>query len=152
MEKANAAILPSSQYAQLLQNVVTLPALNESNRDLRQNNESLKKEIEAVKAEFEEAVRTMEPLQQKLREAEERADKLSAELEALKGDNLRWRQRANQLIEKSHVSSIEFISITVNVRIPNWFGIWTLKLLSVSRSFKIWTSAFSLLENPECDL
>ena len=142
MEKANAAILPSSQYAQLLQNVVTLPALNESNRDLRQNNESLKKEIEAVKAEFEEAVRTMEPLQQKVREAEERADKLSAELEALKGDNLRWRQRANQLIEKSHVS-IEFISITVNVRIPNLFGIWTLKLHSVSRSFKIWTSAFS---------
>ena len=102
-EKANSVILPSSKYARLLENVEAIPALNESNRVLRQNKDSLEKEMEAAKAKFDEAVRSVEPLQQKLREAEERGDRLSAELEALKGDNLRWRQRANQLIEKSHV-------------------------------------------------
>jgi prefoldin subunit 5 len=50
----------------------------------------------------------MEPLRRQLREAEEREDKLQAELEAMKGDSQRWRQRANQLIEKTNVSRPTF--------------------------------------------
>jgi len=103
VEKANAEILPSSKYAQLLENVEAIPALNESNRVLRQNKEKLEKELQEATANLEEALKSCEPLKQQLREYEEREDKHLAELEALKGDNNRWRQRANQLIEKNQV-------------------------------------------------
>jgi chromosome segregation ATPase len=103
VEKANAEVMPSSKYAQLLESVEAIPALNESNRVLRQTKEKLEKEIVDVNAQLDEAAKSVEPLKQQLREAEERQDKLEAELEAMQGDNQRWRQRANQLIEKNQV-------------------------------------------------
>ena len=96
-------MMPSSRYAKLLDSIEAIPALNESNRVLRQTKEKLEKEISEVNAKLEEAERSVEPLKLQLREAEEREDKIQAELEAMKGDNQRWRQRANQLIEKNQV-------------------------------------------------
>jgi nucleoprotein TPR len=103
VEKANAEVMPSSKYAQLLESVEAIPALNESNRVLRQTKEKLEKEIVDINVQLDEAAKSVEPLKQQLREAEERQDKLEAELEAMQGDNQRWRQRANQLIEKNQV-------------------------------------------------
>ena len=108
VEKANAEVMPSSKYAQLLESVEAIPALNESNRVLRQTKEKLEKEIVDVNAQLDEAAKSVEPLKQQLREAEERQDKLEAELEAMQGDNQRWRQRANQLIEKNQVCYLTY--------------------------------------------
>ena len=77
--------------------------MNESNRVLRQNKEKLEKELQEATANLDEAVKSCEPLKQQLREYEEREDKHLAELEALTGDNTRWRQRATQLMEKNPV-------------------------------------------------
>ncbi len=98
--------MPSSRYSKLLENVEAIPALNESNRVLRETNEKLKAEVTELNANLTEARKSVEPLQNQLRDAEEREDKLQAEVEAMKGDNQRWRQRANQLIEKNQVRYI----------------------------------------------
>jgi len=107
--------MPSSRYSKLLENVEAIPALNESNRVLRETNEKLKAEVTELNANLTEARKAVEPLQNQLRDAEEREDKLQAEVEAMKGDNQRWRQRANQLIEKNQVSYIPVTGCLLNI-------------------------------------
>merc|ERR1711884_436747 len=50
------------------------------------------------------------PLEEKLRNLTETEEKSSAEISALKSDNLRWRQRVNQLIEKEQKINPEEMS------------------------------------------
>merc|ERR1711860_434376 len=50
------------------------------------------------------------PLEEKLRNLTETEEKSSAEITALKADNLRWRQRVTQLIEKEQKINPEEMS------------------------------------------
>jgi len=52
----------------------------------------------------EEVLKTAKPTQSALENAEAQVSNLKIEIETLKKENLMWRQRANQLIEKNHVS------------------------------------------------
>jgi len=155
VEKANAEVMPSSKYAQLLESVEAIPALNESNRVLRQTKEKLEKEIVDINAQLDEAAKSVEPLKQQLREAEERQDKLEAELEAMQGDNQRWRQRANQLIEKNQVCYLTYHKVKWLMTYFIWYTqvlkarqahflrlVWHLVVLSALFNLTFWKIKF----------
>ena len=108
MEKSNSTVMPPSKFTKLLENVEALPALKESNRVLREANEKLEAEVASLNAKVVEADKAVEPLKLQLREATDREEKLQVEVESLKGDSQRWRQRSNQLIEKSQVTYNNF--------------------------------------------
>ncbi len=70
---------------------------------------------------LEEALRRAEPMQSESQSAETQISNQKIEIETLKKENLMWRQRANQLIEKNHVSFISFLEILHTLDIKSFF-------------------------------
>ena len=105
--RANQELLPSAKYSQLLERAQTIPALNDSNRILREERDGLKAKLLDCETKLREHQTILEPMQEKLKALQENEDKSNAELAALKADNKVWRDRAKQLIEKHQKISPE---------------------------------------------
>merc|ERR1719192_1621858 len=101
------SLLPSSAYSALMEKVEALPAISDSNRVLRSQNEKLEMEMRDVADKYNKANAELEPLRATLKAREEEAEKTSAEMTAIKADNQRWKARVTQLIEKHQKISPE---------------------------------------------
>merc|ERR1711953_1563297 len=83
---------------------------SDSNRFLREERDALKSSLEETSDKLKILQEQSAPLEEKLRNLTETEEKSSAEISALKADNLRWRQRVNQLIEKEQKINPEEMS------------------------------------------
>ena len=83
-EVGHKNVLPSAAYSQLMEKVETLPAISDSNRVLRNQNEKLELQMRDTTDKLNKAVEELEPLRAKLQAHEEEAEKISAEM---KGNN-----------------------------------------------------------------
>ena len=72
-----------------------IPALTESNQTLRFEKEKVDQLLEKAL----HRVKELEPLQDKLKELEEREEKSQNLIKALKTDGFQWKQKATQLTE-----------------------------------------------------
>jgi len=96
------ASLSGSKHAELIRKVETLSAITDSNRLLREELQRLEGTVGDSHKKANDAEEAVKPLEIKLREVEERASNLAVEKAALQTESDKWKQRANQLIEKSH--------------------------------------------------
>merc|ERR1712083_1142289 len=96
------ASLSGSAHAELVRKVETLSAITDSNLLLREELARFKTTVGDWEKKATEAEDAVKPLEIKLREVEERASNLAVEKAALQTESDKWKQRANQLIEKSH--------------------------------------------------
>merc|ERR1711874_534735 len=79
-----------------------LSAITDSNKLLREERDRLKTIVGQAQEQAAKADEAVKPLELKLKELEERAGTLAVEKAALQTEADRWKQRANQLIEKNH--------------------------------------------------
>ena len=77
---------------------------------MREERDALKSSLEETSDKLKILQEQSAPLEEKLRNLTETEEKSSAEISALKADNLRWRQRVNQLIEKEQKINPEEMS------------------------------------------
>jgi len=95
------SIMSASKHGELIRKVETLSAVTDSNRMLREEKDKLVKEVEKQKETASKAESVLAPLEEKLQISEEKASTLLVEKVALQADAKKWKERSDQLVEKS---------------------------------------------------
>ncbi|CAG9856760.1 unnamed protein product [Phyllotreta striolata] len=101
------SVISAVKHEEVLRKLETLNAITDSNRALRQERDVLLEQITELRSRSETFEVEIEPLQEKIKEIETKADQLQCENISLRAECTRWRQRANMLIEKSNRTSPE---------------------------------------------
>lgn len=102
-EQAN--ILNSARHEELLRKVETLNAITDSNRILREERDKLSIQLSALQERVTKVEDELIPLQEKNRELEVKTDTLTTENTSLRAQGNLWRQRSNNLLERSNKNS-----------------------------------------------
>lgn len=97
----------TEKHAEVLRSVETLNAITDSNRVLREERDSLKKSVQEQVQRIEKLEEQLIPLQETNRSLQAKIDSVTNENVALKGEITRWKNRANQLIEKTNKTNPE---------------------------------------------
>lgn len=100
--------LTMAKYAEVLRKVETLTAMQDSNRMLRDERNSLLNRIKELTERNDKIENEMFPLQQQNRELNTKTEELLGENTKLRNEVLQWRQRANALVERSNKNPEEF--------------------------------------------
>lgn len=106
-QKNEVSVVSSSKHSEVLRKLETLNAITDSNRSLRQERDSLIREINELRTKMEKLETELAPLQEKNRDLSTKADQMQSENISLRAEATRWRQRANMLIEKTNRTSPE---------------------------------------------
>lgn len=100
--------LTMAKYTDVLRKLETLTAMQDSNRMLRDERDSLLNRIKEVTERNDKVENEVFPLQEQNRELTIKADELTGENTKLRNEVLQWRQRANALVERSNKNPEEF--------------------------------------------
>lgn len=100
--------LTMAKYAEVLRKVETLTAMQDSNRMLRDERNTLLNRIKELTERSDKIENEMFPLQQQNRELNTKTEELIGENTKLRNEVLQWRQRANALVERSNKNPEEF--------------------------------------------
>lgn len=100
-------IVTAAKHSELLRKIETLNAITDSNRILREERDLLSIKINDLTEKINLLTAEIIPLQEKTKNLEEKNELLSQENNTLKNEALRWRQRANSLIERANKASPE---------------------------------------------
>lgn len=100
-------VLTVSKHSDLLRKVETLNAITDSNRVLREERDSLNDKVKELSCKLKQLAEEILPLREKISDLEAKNETLLQENSSLKNEALRWRQRANTLIERSSKASPE---------------------------------------------
>ena len=95
------SMVSASKHSELIRKVETLSAITDSNRMLREEKEKVEKDNESLKLSIDEAEALKGPMEDKLKQNEERVNTLVVEKLALQAEVERWKTRSDQLVEKS---------------------------------------------------
>lgn len=106
-QKNEVSVVSASKHAEVLRKLETLNAITDSNRALRHERDELLAEITTLRARTERLEAEVAPLEERNRDLMTKADQMQTENISLRGECTRWRQRANQLIEKTNRTSPE---------------------------------------------
>ncbi|KAF7268978.1 hypothetical protein GWI33_017962 [Rhynchophorus ferrugineus] len=106
-QKTEVSVVSGAKHAEVLRKLETLNAITDSNRALRQERDDLLAEMTALRVRAEKLESEVAPLQETNRDLMTKADQMQTENISLRGECTRWRQRANQLIEKTNRTSPE---------------------------------------------
>ncbi|XP_041484562.1 nucleoprotein TPR-like isoform X2 [Lytechinus variegatus] len=101
-ERAQVLVQSSAQHQDLMKKVQSLNVVTDSNRLLREEKERLEQQLQQLKAKVSELEAAIIPRQEQTRTITAQRDALAAEKVALSNEVNRWKQRTNQLIEKSN--------------------------------------------------
>ncbi|XP_019755756.1 nucleoprotein TPR-like isoform X1 [Dendroctonus ponderosae] len=99
--------ISAAKHAEVLRKLETLNAITDSNRALRQERDNLLEDMGALRVRADILEAEVAPLQEKNRDLMTKSDQMQNENISLRGECTRWRQRANQLIEKTNRTSPE---------------------------------------------
>lgn len=100
--------LTMAKYTEVLRKLETLTAMQDSNRMLRDERDSLLNRIKELTERNDKVENEVFPLQEQNRELTVKADELTGENTKLRNEVLQWRQRANALVERSNKNPEEF--------------------------------------------
>ncbi|XP_058789794.1 nucleoprotein TPR [Phymastichus coffea] len=100
-------VLTVSKHAELLRKVETLNAITDSNRVLREERDLLNNKIGELTCKVKQLSEEVIPLREKVSDLQAKNESLIQENNSLKSEVLRWRQRANTLIERSSKATPE---------------------------------------------
>lgn len=106
-EKTEIDVVAASKHSELLRKVETLNAITDSNRALREERNSLATKVQELTSKLNSLTEKFAPLREKSRDLETQVEMLQQENTALKADTQRWRQRAEELVEKTNKASPE---------------------------------------------
>lgn len=97
-----------AKYTDVLRKLETLTAMQDSNRMLRDERDSLLNRIKEITQRNDKVENELFPLQEQNRELTVKTDELAGENTKLRNELLQWRQRANALVERSNKNPEEF--------------------------------------------
>lgn len=97
-----------AKYTDVLRKLETLTAMQDSNRMLRDERDTLLNRIKELTDRNDKIENEMFPLQEQSRELATKVDELTGENTKLRTEVLQWRQRANALVERSNKNPEEF--------------------------------------------
>ncbi|XP_060520751.1 nucleoprotein TPR isoform X2 [Cylas formicarius] len=106
-QKTEVSVVSAAKHSKVLRKLETLNAITDSNRALRQERDSLLSEITELRERTEKLETETAPLQERNRDLMTKADQMQSENISLRAECTRWRQRANQLIERTNRTSPE---------------------------------------------
>ena len=99
-DKIDSDMLPSTRFDDLMEKIQTIPALKDSNKVLREENNKFSNRVEELLNELEQSKNEIEPLKAQINAQAEVYDRQKAEMSAIMADNQKWRSRVSGLIEK----------------------------------------------------
>ncbi|XP_050308541.1 nucleoprotein TPR isoform X2 [Anthonomus grandis grandis] len=106
-QKTEVTNLSAAKHAEILRKLETLNAITDSNRILRQERDELLGVITELRNRADKLETDLAPLQDRNIDLMAKADQMQTENISLRAECTRWRQRANQLIEKTNRTSPE---------------------------------------------
>ncbi|XP_017838536.1 nucleoprotein TPR isoform X2 [Drosophila busckii] len=106
--KSETDVVSASKHEQVLRKIETLNAITDSNRILREERNSLTKRVAELTERISSVEKELFPLQCGNKELTSKIDELNVENNSLRTEAIKWRQRANALVEKSNRNPEEF--------------------------------------------
>lgn len=97
-----------AKYTEVLRKLETLTAMQDSNRMLRDERDSLLNRVKELTDRNDMVENEVFPLQERNRELTTKAEELTGENTKLRNEVFQWRQRANALVERSNKNPEEF--------------------------------------------
>ncbi|XP_055692599.1 nucleoprotein TPR isoform X2 [Lutzomyia longipalpis] len=114
--KSEVEIVSASKHEDILRKMETLNAITDSNRSLREERDLLQGKIRDLTDHVAKVELELFPLQEKNREIQAKIDEREAENATLRVEVQRWRQRANQLIERNNKTNPDIYKNLQNER------------------------------------
>ncbi|XP_033248197.1 nucleoprotein TPR-like isoform X3 [Drosophila miranda] len=101
-------VVLTSKHAEVLRKIETLNAITDSNRILREERNSLTQRVTELTSRIQSLEKELFPLQCGNKELTSKIEELNLENTSLRTEAVKWRQRANVLVEKSNRNPEEF--------------------------------------------
>ncbi|XP_055837901.1 nucleoprotein TPR isoform X2 [Episyrphus balteatus] len=98
----------ASRHEEILRKIETLNAITDSNRILREERDALSARVKELSDRTGKIEDELFPLQKQNHELSSKIEELSTENNSLRTEAIKWRQRANVLIEKNNKNPEEF--------------------------------------------
>lgn len=106
--KTDTNLISASKHEEILRKIETLNAVTDSNRVLREERNALTQRVKDLNERISSLEDELFPLQSQNRDLNTKIDELTSEMSSLRTEAMRWRQRANVLVEKSNKNPEEF--------------------------------------------
>ncbi|XP_023303718.2 nucleoprotein TPR [Lucilia cuprina] len=106
--KTDTNLISASKHEEILRKIETLNAVTDSNRVLREERNALTQRVKELNERISALEDELFPLQTQNRDLNTKIDELNSENSSLRTEAMRWRQRANVLVEKSNKNPEEF--------------------------------------------
>lgn len=106
--KSETLVVSATKHEEILRKIENLNAITDSNRILREERNSLAARVKELNDHINTIENDLLPLQNQNRELSTKIEELTSENTSLRTEAIKWRQRANVLVEKSNKNPEEF--------------------------------------------
>ncbi|XP_017069297.1 nucleoprotein TPR [Drosophila eugracilis] len=106
--KSQTDVVSANKHEEVLRKIETLNAITDSNRILREERNTLTLRVTELTDRISSVEKELFPLQCANKELTSKIEEINVENSSLRTEALRWRQRANALVEKSNRNPEEF--------------------------------------------
>ncbi|KAH8284859.1 hypothetical protein KR054_001927 [Drosophila jambulina] len=106
--KSQTDVVSASKHEEVLRKIETLNAITDSNRILREERNALVLRVTELTDRISSLEQELFPLQCSNKELSSKIEELNVETNSLRTEAIKWRQRANALVEKSNRNPEEF--------------------------------------------
>uniref|UniRef100_T1P9Z6 Nucleoprotein TPR n=1 Tax=Musca domestica TaxID=7370 RepID=T1P9Z6_MUSDO len=106
--KTDTNLVSASKHEEILRKIETLNAVTDSNRVLREERNALTQRVKELNDRISALEDELFPLQNQNRDLNTKIEEIQTENSSLRTEALKWRQRANVLVEKSNKNPEEF--------------------------------------------
>ncbi|XP_073813503.1 nuclear basket protein megator [Musca autumnalis] len=106
--KTDTNLVSASKHEEILRKIETLNAVTDSNRVLREERNALTQRVKELNDRISALEDELFPLQNQNRDLNSKIEEIQSENNSLRTEALKWRQRANVLVEKSNKNPEEF--------------------------------------------
>ncbi|KAM8712328.1 hypothetical protein ACLKA7_012790 [Drosophila subpalustris] len=106
--KSETDVVSANKHEAVLRKIETLNAITDSNRILREERNTLTKRVADLTERISSVEKELFPLQCSNKELSSKIEELNVENNSLRTEAIKWRQRANALVEKSNRNPEEF--------------------------------------------
>ncbi|XP_066988708.1 nucleoprotein TPR-like [Macrobrachium rosenbergii] len=114
-EKSKASLESASNYGELMRKVLTVDALADSNRLLREEKESLESLFEEYKAKCEVLEKQIEPMNERHKSSLNKIEALMLEKKSTESEKDMYKKRTQELVEKlNHAKPEDFMKLQQN--------------------------------------
>ncbi|KAH8253929.1 hypothetical protein KR032_007674 [Drosophila birchii] len=106
--KSQTDVVSATKHEEVLRKIETLNAITDSNRILREERNALVNRVTELTDRISSLEQELFPLQCSNKELSSKIEELNVETNSLRTEAIKWRQRANALVEKSNRNPEEF--------------------------------------------